>query len=58
LNFVFLLFILHEDEKESPIGGGDAYLPESFVRQAVDVMLRWPIYYDLSFLLIMDYFYP
>ncbi|HQQ50920.1 MAG TPA: alginate export family protein [Spirochaetota bacterium] len=58
MNLVFYYSYYMKDEKESPISGGEADLPESFVGQAVDVMLRWPIYYDLSLFANYGLFLP
>lgn len=48
MNLVIYYSYYTKDKKESSINGGEANLPKSFVGQAVDVMLRWPIYYDVS----------
>ncbi|HOJ30180.1 MAG TPA: alginate export family protein [Spirochaetota bacterium] len=58
LNLVLYYTYYMKDKKESPISGGDAPLPESFVGQGVDLMLRWPVYYDFSFFANYGLFLP
>lgn len=58
MNLVVYYTYYMKDKKESPIGGGEAELAESFVGQGVDVMLRWPVYYDFSFFANYGLFLP
>ncbi len=58
MNLVLYYSYYMKDKKESHIGGGEAGLPESFVGQAVDVMLRWPVFYDFSFFVNYGLFLP
>jgi len=58
MNLVLYYTYYMKDKKESPISGGEAPLPKSFVGQAVDVMLRWPVYYDFSLFANYGLFLP
>ncbi|MGB4269351.1 MAG: alginate export family protein [Spirochaetota bacterium] len=58
MNLVIYYSYYMKDKKESPIGGGEAGLDKSFVGQAVDVILRWPVYYDFSFFANYGVFLP
>lgn len=58
MNLVMYYSYYMKDKKESPINGGEATLSKSFVGQAVDVMLRWPVYYDFSFFANYGLFLP
>ena len=47
-----------KDKKEAPINAGEAYLPEAFIGQGVDVSFRWQMFYDLSMYVNYGLFIP
>ena len=58
MNVVLYYSYYMKDKKESPINGGEATLSKRFVGQAVDVMLRWPVYCDFSLFANYGLFLP
>lgn len=58
INLIVYYSYYAKDKKESPINGGEATLAKRFVGQAIDTMLRWPVYCDFSIFANYGLFLP